>query len=307
MRISIKKAAQLLQNHQVIAVPTETVYGLAAWLKSPQAIETLFDLKKRPRENPLIIHVKSSEEALSYISEKPPQLETLMKTFWPGPLTLIAPVFVDRIPEAARAGLTTAAFRMPSHPVLHELLEEISPLVAPSANLSGRPSATSAEHVENDFGNTFPVLDGGACHHGVESTIIAFVEGKWALARRGAIAEEALREVIGYYPEEALIGKRPISPGQLFRHYAPKARLFLSPPEHSVATMVGFSDRQYPGYTKVYYLGSSSNPQEVSHRLYRILRQLDEDGVPEAVVDMQMAEDGLWKTIRERLSKASAF
>lgn len=308
MRIDVEQAAFLLQHDEVVAIPTETVYGLAASLYSERAIEKVFTLKNRPKANPLIIHVLHPAQALAFVEEKPPHLEELMHHFWPGPLTLVLPIRKDLIPATARAHLDTAAFRQPSHPLVEQLLEKISPLVAPSANISGKPSATRYEHIENDFGIDFPVLDGGPCHHGVESTILAFVDNRWELARHGAISIEAIRKVLGSNPliQPRCKHKKPISPGQMFRHYAPVAHLYLSSPPHFVEAILGFKDRSYPDNSTVYFLGDSQSPEEVSHNLYRILRQLDEDGVEEAVVDMNFPRDGLWITIRERLEKAAS-
>jgi len=306
MRITQEQALQLLSHDEVVAIPTETVYGLAAHLYSEKAIEKIFELKKRPRVNPLIIHVKNIEQALSYMSEELPLVHELMARFWPGPLTLILPIQMTLIPSTARANLDTAAFRMPNHPILQGLLNHISPLVAPSANLSGKPSATRFEHIEADFGDAFPILDGGPCQHGLESTILAYIEDKWMLARHGAISQEALQEILGYKPNPMPKHAKPISPGQMFRHYAPHAHLYLTRPNQPVATIVGFSDREYPSFHTFYSLGKSTNAEEVSHHLYRVLRQLDEDHIEEAVFDMDFPHDGLWSTIRERIIKAAS-
>ena len=306
MRITIDEAVALFLQDQVVAIPTETVYGLAAPLTSPCAIEKIFSLKKRPASNPLIIHVKNKQECLKYVSLIPPHFDALVDLFWPGPLTLILPIQPELIPDVARAGLSTCGFRMPRHSLTQALLEKCSPLVAPSANLSGKPSATQAAHIETDFGIHFPVVDGGQANHGLESTILAFNEviGKWQLARLGALSKEALSEALGYAPDETKAGERPICPGQLFRHYAPNTRLILDSKPHS-AHIVGFSDRSYADAKKVYSLGSCVNPEEVAHNLYNTLRQLDVDGVDEATVDINLPQDGLWLTILERLTKAA--
>lgn len=307
MRITIDEAVALFLQDQVVAIPTETVYGLAAPLTSPLAIEKIFTLKKRPANNPLIVHVKNKETCLKYLSFIPPHFDALVDFFWPGPLTLILPIHPELIPEVARAGLLTCGFRVPRHSLTQALLEKCAPLVAPSANLSGKPSATEAAHIESDFGVHFPVLDGGETNHGLESTILAFSEeiGKWQLARRGALSKERLAQVLGYIPEEAKLGERPICPGQLFRHYAPNTRLTLLSNPHS-AHIVGFSDRSYPNAKKIYSLGFSSNPEEVAHNLYKTLRQLDIDGIEEAQVDTSLPQEGLWLTIVERLTKAAS-
>ncbi len=306
MRITYQEAAHLLKSGAVVAIPTETVYGLAAHLHSKQAIETIFQLKKRPRENPLIIHVRDIDQVHSFIKEKPPHLDELLQHFWPGPLTVIVEVDPSLVPVEARAKLTTAAFRMADHPLLEKLLHIVSPLVAPSANLSGKPSATRAKHIESDFGDDFPVLDGGPCQHGLESTILAYKDGFWCIAREGSIPKEKFTPILRYTPEKIAAGKKPISPGQMFRHYSPEATLYLTKPTHYVDTMIGFSDRSYTGFKHIYRLGPSTDPKEVSHHLYDILRQLDSDGVREAIVDIDIPTTGIWSTILERIKKAAS-
>lgn len=161
MRISLQAAASALKSGQVVAVPTETVYGLAAALNSKIAVEDIFKLKSRPSDNPLIIHVNELDQIESLARALPEDFYLLASAFWPGPMTLVLPVNIDAVPSIARAGLPTAAFRIPRHPLALQLLALTGPLVMPSANISGSPSATSVEHVEADFGDNFPILEGG--------------------------------------------------------------------------------------------------------------------------------------------------
>lgn len=307
MRISLSQAISLLRSGQVVAVPTETVYGLAACLDQPAAIERIFALKRRPKANPLIIHVTNMEGTKPYVTQYPPKFAELSKTFWPGSLTCILPVTAN-VPEVVRAGLSTAGFRVPDLQLTRELIKETGPLVMPSANLSGRPSATSPEHVEHDFGIYFPVLDGGACPKGVESTILLYQEEEWVIVRLGALPPEAFVEVLGYEPRvvKKTEGSQPLCPGQLFRHYAPKARLILGDREEIEDShfILGFKERPYPKDKRVIILGSLSDPEEVAENLYRALRQLDEDGATKAWVDMDFPREGLWQTIAERLNRA---
>lgn len=309
MRISVQEASQLLKAGEVIGVPTETVYGLAASLEHPRAISRIFSLKNRPANNPLIIHVSSYQEMLPYMQGVPEGFYRLAQTFWPGPMTLVVPIIEETIPLTVRAGLTTAAFRVPGHSATQELLTMTGPLVMPSANLSGKPSSTCVEHVEEDFGRNFPVLDGGECSRGVESTILYFDESKWKIVRLGALSPEDFAGVLGYVPDVVakVEGKAPLCPGQLYRHYAPKARLLLGGEMVEGCCVVGFSDRNYPRGCKLYSLGVSNGPSDAAHRLYAVLRQLDADCVEEAWVDMDFPIDGLWLTLRERLQKASSF
>lgn len=311
MRLSIQAAASLLDQGVVVAVPTETVYGLAASIKHMSAIREIFRIKGRPQDNPLIVHAASSDEVEKMAKEVPEGFKTLADVFWPGPLTLVLPADLGSVPEVARAGLPTAGFRVPSHPITRELLKLTGPLVMPSANLSGRPSATSAGHVEADFGSEFPLLDGGQCHQGVESTILYWSNGRWSVIRLGAIPVEAIAEILGYVPEvvggERGKGEKPLCPGQMYRHYAPKAVLHLSKvfSDGMQGIVLGYDERRYPEGCQVYSLGSLSAPQTVAGRLYSLLRQLDDDGIKEAWVDVDVEHAGLWRTILERLNKAS--
>ncbi len=308
MKINIKEAKSLLLSGKVVAIPTETVYGLAALATNLDAVRAIFALKGRPSHNPLILHIAKPEECLHYAASIPSGLESLMAAFWPGPLTLVLPIKEELVLPEIRANLKTAAFRMPKHELALSLLNEVSPLVAPSANLSGAPSSTRREHVEADFGKGFPVLDGGRSLHGLESTILVYSNERWQIARLGAISQERLKEVLGYIPEIVEANaEKPICPGQLLAHYAPKARLILSTDSQNILpAVIGFGDRLYPHAKKVFLLSEKCDANEAAHRLYTILRQLDQENIQEAWVDMQFPETGLWKTVRERLSRAAS-
>lgn len=308
MHISIDQAATLLLMGHVVAVPTETVYGLAASLYDPNAIAQIFTVKGRPSNNPLIIHLASAEQLNDYVHTLPPYTEKLTAAFWPGPMTLVLPIISEKISTSVRAGLPTAAFRVPHFPITHELIKKTGPLVMPSANLSGKPSATSATHVETDFGADFPVVDGGDCINGVESTILYWNEHQWVIIRLGAIAPEVFKPILGYIPNVvgAESSSQPICPGQLYRHYAPRATLILTPdmPIY-VDTIIGFDDRVYPHGKRLLSMGLSSDPFIATHRLYAILRQLDEEGILHAWIDIDIPDTGLWLTFKERIYKAA--
>ena len=181
----------------------------------------------------------------------------------------------------------------------------------PSANLSGRPSSTRPEHVEEDFGENFPVLDGGCCAKGLESTILLYQAGRWAIARLGAISPEEFEPILGYQP--VVLTKqgteKPLCPGQLFRHYSPKAKLYLGDLSKldDSSVILGFKERSYPAAKQVLFLGSISDPQEVAENLYRTLRLIDQEGYPSAWVDMDFPRHGLWQTIAERLLRAGDY
>jgi L-threonylcarbamoyladenylate synthase len=304
MRVSVQNAVTRLNAGDVVALPTETVYGLAASVNHLSAIKSIFTLKGRPSDNPLILHVSGVDQLKPYVSEFLPQFDQLAADFWPGSLTIVLPANNEAVAHAVRAGLPTVAARMPDHPLTLQVLAETGPLVMPSANLSGKPSSTAADHVEEDFGAEFPVLDGGVCQKGVESTILIYHTDRWVIARLGAVTGEQLSRTLGYQPEMLSGVSKPLCPGQLYKHYAPLSKLHLSP-TFSCEVIVGFSDRMYPKATAVYVLGASSNPEEAARNLYRVLRQLDQDGVVEAWVDMDFPDSGAWKTIRERLKKAA--
>ncbi|MBA3957317.1 MAG: threonylcarbamoyl-AMP synthase [Parachlamydiaceae bacterium] len=307
MRISLEKAYQLLMSGHVVGVPTETVYGLAASIERPAAINQIFSLKGRPSNNPLIVHIAHPQQILSYVSEFPDGFDVLTKAFWPGPLTLILPTIPNTIPKEASTGLPTAAFRMPNHSLALALLEWVGPLVMPSANVSGSPSSTRREHVENDFGLDFPILDGGHCGHGLESTILSYSHNRWHIARLGAISAEAFEPVLNYAPTIHTSATQPVCPGHLHRHYAPKAKLHLCPnPNACLETTLGFLERSYPNAKRIISLGSLNNPASVAENLYAVLRFLDDEQVFEAYVDIDFPSDGLWSTILERLQKAAA-
>lgn len=311
MKISLDMAASLLNSGLVVGIPTETVYGLAASINFPKAIEEIFRLKGRPSNNPLIVHLANPSEISLYAKDLPPHFNKLTSAFWPGPLTLVIPVLEDTIPFIARAGLPTVAFRVPKLELTRQLLKMTGPLVMPSANISGKPSATTAEHVENDFGSGFSVLDGGVCEKGLESTILFWNETEWVVARLGALAPEDFEPVLGYAPRidtATSEQSQPLCPGQLYRHYSPQAKLVLRDliAPDVAGTIIGFTDRTYSKNSRLFPLGSSRDPQSAAHELYAVLRQLDEDNIIEAVVDMNFPNTGLWLTLRERLQKAAA-
>lgn len=311
MRLTLHQTHLALDRGSVVAIPTETVYGLAARIDRPGAIDEIYTLKKRPRANPLIVHVATFEQILSFLDpdfQQMQALELLCARFWPGPLTVILPVKPQKLSRGIRAELPTAGFRIPAHPIAQKLLGSTGPLVAPSANLSGSPSATRAEHVENDFGRQFPVLDGGPCNGGIESTILKWQKGRWAILRPGSILPKAVQMALA----DGGIGQEVItatsidpSPGSQFRHYAPRAALCfdLSKITGSVA-ILGFDDRQYKRCDRLFSLGSTNQPTVASRRLYAALRELDICGVNRAFVDLDLPDEGLWVCIKERLLRA---
>lgn len=228
----VLEAVKQLRRGEVVAFPTETVYGLGAPIFSEKSIRKIFELKKRPLDNPLIAHISDLEQLERIVISRPESFSLLSDAFFPGPLTVILPAHPD-VPKIATAGLSTIGVRMPSHPLALELIAQLGePLVAPSANLSGTPSATTAEHVAHDFGDRLGyILDGGPCLVGVESTVVSLIDRDHpVIYRPGGVSKEQLEEVLGVEVLDATFfseNQPASSPGLKYRHYAPKANVLL--------------------------------------------------------------------------------
>jgi L-threonylcarbamoyladenylate synthase len=226
----IQRAADLIKRGKLVAFPTETVYGLGASIFNAQAVELIFKVKGRPSDNPLIAHVHSLSQVEEIAVEIPQIFYRLAEKFFPGPLAIVLKKHPS-VPLIASAGLDSIAVRMPSHPVALTLIELTgTPLVAPSANLSGYPSSTTAEHVMEDFrGKIAAVIDGGSCQVGIESTVISLLGPRPVLLRPGLITQEEIEEVLGMAIETAGSSHAGplLSPGMRYRHYAPKTPLFV--------------------------------------------------------------------------------
>lgn len=264
-----------------MAFPTETVYGLGARADDPKAIQRVFDLKGRPSDNPLIVHLSNRDQIPLFAREVPDGLQNLLDQAWPGPLTVVLlrqPQVLDRV----TGGLDTVALRMPAHPIAQELIEQSGPLVAPSANRSGRPSPTTAAHVREDFGDTVPVLDGGPCDIGLESTVLDLHRNPWTLLRPGYFSRQTLEMATGreiHLSEE--MTDAPRSPGMKYTHYKPKAEVGWYSEE---------DDSEDPGQT-LYILHSISIPsaphqynvegdfKEMAHQLFDLFRTADAQGL----------------------------
>ncbi len=316
MKVSFEKAIDILRNHEVVAVPTETVYGLAALASSQNAIEKIYTLKGRPSQNPLIVHLSDAANIHPFLSQKVEHLEALIGNFWPGPMTLVVPVDKSLVLDVARSGLPSAAFRVPMLEITRRLISETGPLVAPSANVSGKPSSTKREHIELDFGKNFPVLDPyphiTSTLLGLESTILIYTEGKWVCGRLGAIPISRFSSFLGYIPELSVSkSDKPLCPGQLFRHYAPDAEIFLGntgwDEEHKEEFdwVVGFSERMYPGAKNLIRWGSESDPDQCARELYSTLRKLDELKIKKVYWDGLFNHGDGWQALIERLKRAS--
>lgn len=312
MKLSLAQAVQMLKVGKIVAVPTETVYGLAVSLKYPKSMRRIFKLKGRPVDNPLIVHIGSFAELQSLVKKTSPLFERVKK-FWPGPLTVVFEANLKNVPTAIRAGLKTVAVRMPRHPLMRRLLQKTGPLAAPSANISGTPSPTRAQHVLDDFGKNIPVLDGGACEHGVESTVVFLKNSSWEILRPGSITEEMLENALGKPPQKSVFEKKPRSPGQKYRHYAPKAKLDLCFNQKEFKkkqrkkiydAVLGFSNT--PTQKNLVDLGQRNDFKTNLKLLFSGLRKLDEKKYKNVLVDCDFKPAGLGKTLRERLTRAGS-
>ncbi|GJE18801.1 L-threonylcarbamoyladenylate synthase [Methylobacterium marchantiae] len=308
----IEHAAALLRQGGLVAFPTETVYGLGADASDAEAVARIYAAKGRPSFNPLISHVAGLEEARREGVFDAVALR-LAEAFWPGPLTLVVPAALGAtVSDLARAGLPSVALRVPAHPVALSLLEQVGrPVAAPSANRSGRVSPTCAEHVLTDLdGRIAAILDGGSTLVGVESTVIACLDGKARLLRPGGVTREAAEAILGVSLEEGPdAGAAPIGPGLLASHYAPRAavRLDASRVEPDEAVLL-FGPVDPPGAESAkarFNLSEAGNLQEAAAVLFSALRRLDAAGTRTIAV-APIPANGLGEAINDRLRRAAA-
>lgn len=300
MSLSIKEAAARLRAGEVVAFPTETVYGLGANALDAAAVQRVYELKGRPSTSPLIVHVSSIEMARTLVTEWPPLAEELAQRHWPGPLTLVLPK-QPTIPDIVTAGLQTVGLRVPAHPIALELIREAGiPLAAPSANKFTGISPTTAEHVRQAFGDAVPVIDGGPCAVGIESTVVAIDGSRLTLLRPGMLDVEAMAA-----PQSSESGQTAAhpSPGMHHRHYSPRTPLLLVT-----------DPSQLPGREGAYIWHSHSaeirrpvqlpaNPEGYAAQLYATLHQLDHENLPWIAVEVP-PNTPEWTAIHDRLGRA---
>lgn len=319
----IKTAAEILLGGGIVAIPTETVYGLAADAFNDEAVRNIFVAKGRPQDNPLIVHISSFEQIYSLASEVPDSAKKLADKFWPGPLTVILPK-KDTVPDVTSGGLDTVAIRMPSHPVANRIIELSCPLAAPSANISGFPSPTSFEHVEADMmGRADAICDGGDCAVGVESTVITLATEAPVLLRPGGVTLEQLREVLGEVRvADAVLNpmkkdEKAESPGMKYKHYSPKAELTVV--RGNIKEFVSFASSSdfdsilcFEGEEELFEdkitvtFGSINDPLSQAQRLFDALRELDEKGAKRVIV-RSPSKNGVGLAVCNRLYRAAAF
>lgn len=301
----------LLQSGEIVAFPTETVYGLGAMATNPDAIKKVFETKGRPSDNPLIVHISDIDQVESFAAEISEDAKKLMEAFWPGPLTLIfkkKPEVLDLI----TAGLNTVALRWPNHPSAQKLISIAGPLVAPSANSSGKPSPTKAEHVKEDFGHDFPVLNAGETDIGLESTVLDISSEPYTIYRPGAISAEQISELIGKTVDQEVPSSKNTaakSPGTKYSHYTPAAKvMWLSPHDTSfwdeTLYLLHTTHPPYNSNRVVFYDGDF---KRMAHELYDRFRQADHQNYKRVVVDPfanDQLQDPLVQALHNRISKA---
>lgn len=310
----ISKAVELLNNEDVVAIPTETVYGLAGNIYSEKAIRKIFQVKQRPFFNPLIVHIHALEQIHEIISEFPDKAQILAKSFWPGSLTLILKK-KPGVPDLITAGKDTVAVRIPNHPVALRLLKELSfPLAAPSANPFNRISPTNSLHVEDYFKNSIAmVLEGGECKNGLESTIIGFENNEAVLYRLGSIAIEEIENVIGPIKVKNKNEAAPNAPGMLAKHYAPKTKTYLVTDVDTfikdyttkkIGVLKFSGEMNSSNIEQLEILSKSGDLKEAASKLYSTLHKLDTLNL-DMIVAEKFPDFGLGKSINDRLERAT--
>lgn len=321
---ALDEAAALLRAGKLVAIPTETVYGLAANALDPAAAKAIYAAKGRPSDNPLIVHVSSFGEIPPLAAELPPALGRLAERFWPGPMTVILPKS-GLVPAETSGGLDTVAVRMPAHPVARELIRRAGvPLAAPSANLSGSPSPTCAQHCIDDLaGRVDAIVDGGPCGVGVESTVLTLCTDPPRVLRPGAVTLEMLREVlpdIEYDPgvfEHLPDDRKAASPGMKYKHYSPKARVvlvrgtlgqfrrFIGAQKHAFGILCFEGEETYFTQRCITY-GREEDPASQARRLFDALREVDREGM--TLVYTRVSDDeGIGQAVYNRLLRAAGF
>jgi len=310
---AIQRAAKIIKGGGVVAFPTETVYGLGADAFNPLAVARIFEVKRRPYFDPLIVHVANPSDVKKLAKETPSNAKKLIERFWPGPLTIVL-LKEEKIPDIVTAGLLTLAIRMPNHPMALALIEESKcPIAAPSANPFGYLSPTTAEHVRDQLGEEVDlILDGGPCPVGVESTIVSFLEEKPVLLRPGGVSLEEIESVIGKVEIPSIEG-RPSAPGMLPKHYAPRTPIVLDWRQKDLdlykGKNIGLLLFQEPKddlkYHSIEILSAKGDLREAAANLFAAVRRLDALHL-DVIVAEPIPEVGLGRAIMDRLRRAAS-
>jgi L-threonylcarbamoyladenylate synthase len=309
----IQKAIALLTKDQLVAIPTETVYGLAGNIFSEKAIKRIFSTKKRPFFNPLIVHISGMDALEDIVTHIPEKAKLLAAAFWPGSMTLVLKKNKN-IPDIITAGKDTVAVRIPNHPVTLALLKQLPfPLAAPSANPFGSISPTKAVHVERYFKKEIQmVLDGGSCANGIESTIIGFENDEPIIYRLGALALEDIETIVGKVCLKNKKEENPEAPGMLARHYAPNTSTFLvddvakevqKHPGKKIGVLVFNASLNDKNLTEI-ILAKKGSMQEAASKLYDALHELDHQNL-DLIIAERFPDFGLGKSINDRLQRAT--
>jgi L-threonylcarbamoyladenylate synthase len=307
----IKLAVDLLSNNDVVCIPTETVYGLAASLYSEKAIDKIYTLKGRPRSNPLIVHIGRKEDLFNLCTEVPAPLQQLIDRFWPGPLTILVEKS-DKVPITVTAGESRVGIRMPNHPLTLQLLQALPfPLVAPSANPYNAISPTTAKHVQDYFGTQIPlILDGGPCKQGLESTVVGVENGQAVIYRQGMITVEQIEAMIGSVLVKGEVGEKQVAPGMTAKHYAPNTptllcehpEIFAEDAENKAFLLF---DKKYASLPSEhqYLLSESGDLEEAAQRLYQCLHEIDHKSYKQIICE-RFPDHGIGRAINDRLLRA---
>ena len=314
---SINLAASALRDGQLVAFPTETVYGLGAIATSSNAVAGIFEAKQRPTFDPLIVHIAERVQLSDVVTHIPPLAKALADAFWPGPLTLVLPK-QSNIPDLVTAGLPGVGVRIPAHPIALELLKSVGlPVAAPSANPFGGISPTTAQHVMDGLQSRLPyILDGGPCQVGVESTVVSFMGDRPVLLRPGGCAIEELETVIGPIeraaPNAALDDAAQPAPGMLSRHYAPSTRLTLVARNSEAISVCGqkcglltYGKQPFSGsFVRIERLETSEDLQTCASKFFAALRSLDSCGL-DVIIAHEFPDHGLGIALNDRLQRAA--
>lgn len=309
----VSEAIKYLQQGEVIGIPTETVYGLAGNALDENAILRIFEVKNRPKFDPLIVHVATLEQARDFVLDFPSNALQLANQFWPGPLTLLLDKKAN-VPDLLTAGSPRVAIRIPKHPLTLQLLEKLEfPVAAPSANPFGYVSPTTAQHVEDQLGNKIPyILDGGPCAVGLESTIIGFEAEKPIVYRLGGIKLEDLETCVGRVKLNLNLSSNPLAPGMLKTHYAPLKKIIVGKVaelipkyQHKKIGIISFKeDYNLNGAVQI-ILSKKGDLNEAAKNLFGALREMDQADI-DLIITQRFPEEGLGKAINDRLHRASS-
>ena len=311
---AIRKAAGIIRGGGIVAFPTETVYGLGANGYNPLAVARIFEVKRRPSFDPLILHVADPADVRKLVKEIPSSAKKLIERFWPGPVTVVL-LKEENIPDIVTAGLPSIAVRMPDHPMALSLIKQSKcPIAAPSANPFGYLSPTTAEHVREQLGDQVDlILDGGPCTVGVESTIVSFLDGKPRLLRPGGVSLEEIESVIGKVEISPIKGDKPSAPGMSSRHYAPRTPIVLDWSEKSLDSYkgrrIGLLAFRKPGtslnFNHIEVLSKKGDLREAAANLFTAIRRLD-DLKLDLILAESVPEVELGRAIMDRLRRATS-